>query len=349
MTTPRLSICIPTYNRRKYLGDTITSITTQVSAADASRIEICVSDNASTDGTEILIRELQSSTPVRIIFSRNETNLGADSNYLRAVELASGDYCWYMGSDDTVAPGSLTRLLREIDEGHDIYLCNRIDCDIEMTYIRDRFWLDKSIKSEVFDFTVEDQFRRYAKHSLSVGALFGYLSSIAFKREKWQAVTIDPVFMGTAYSHVYMLMSFIKTGCKLKYFSDHLIKSRGGNDSFWAPSNEGIVNRIMIDIDGYLLLAERSIEFVADRGLSSRVDPAQWQAMVAGGQYQALAEGLMAAHYDPRYGKHRARAPQAPAKTIHAPSLALADLGKIADQIAAAIPLITSPERAQGR
>jgi len=257
MANPRLSICIPTYNRRKYLRDTITSIATQVSAADASRIEICVSDNASTDGTEILIHELQSSTPVRIIYSRNETNLGADANYLRAVELASGDYCWYMGSDDTAAPGSLARFFREIDEGHDIYLCNRIDCDIEMKYICDRFWLDKSIKSEVFDFTVQDQFRRYAKHSLSVGALFGYLSSIVFKREKWQAVTIDPVFMGTAYSHVYMLLSFIKTGCTLKYFSDHLVNSRGGNDSFWAPSNDGIVKRIMIDIDGYLLLADK--------------------------------------------------------------------------------------------
>lgn len=30
----------------------------------------------------------------------------------------------------------------------------------------------------------------------------------------------------------------------------------------------------------YLLLAERSIEFVADRGLASQVDQAQWQAMV---------------------------------------------------------------------
>jgi abequosyltransferase len=257
MAIPRLSICIPTYNRRNYLADTITSITNQVSAVDASRIEICVSDNGSTDGTEILIRELQSSTPVRIIFSRNETNLGADANYLRAVELASGDYCWYMGSDDTAASRSLARFLREIDEGHDIYLCNRIDCDIDMTYIRDRFWLDKSIQSEVFDFTAQDQFRRYAKHSLSVGALFGYLSSIVFKREKWQAVTIDPVFMGTAYSHVYMLLSFIKTGCTLKYISDHLVNSRGGNDSFWAPSNDGIVKRIMIDIDGYLLLADK--------------------------------------------------------------------------------------------
>jgi uncharacterized membrane protein len=30
----------------------------------------------------------------------------------------------------------------------------------------------------------------------------------------------------------------------------------------------------------YLLLAERSIEFVADRGLTSRVEQARWQAMV---------------------------------------------------------------------
>jgi uncharacterized membrane protein len=32
----------------------------------------------------------------------------------------------------------------------------------------------------------------------------------------------------------------------------------------------------------YLLLAERSIEIVADRGLSRQVPPAQWQALTAG-------------------------------------------------------------------
>lgn len=39
----------------------------------------------------------------------------------------------------------------------------------------------------------------------------------------------------------------------------------------------------------YLLLAERSIEIVADRALAQRVSPAQWQAMVA-----SLAERLRA-------------------------------------------------------
>ena len=34
---------------------------------------------------------------------------------------------------------------------------------------------------------------------------------------------------------------------------------------------------------------------------------AEWRAMAAAGAFVDLAEGLMARHYDPRYGKHRAR------------------------------------------
>ncbi|EEW25292.1 tRNA 2-selenouridine(34) synthase MnmH [Rhodobacter ferrooxidans] len=34
---------------------------------------------------------------------------------------------------------------------------------------------------------------------------------------------------------------------------------------------------------------------------------AEWQAMAAAGAFEALAEGLMARHYDPRYGKHHSR------------------------------------------
>lgn len=34
---------------------------------------------------------------------------------------------------------------------------------------------------------------------------------------------------------------------------------------------------------------------------------AEWRAMVAAGAFVPLAEGLMERHYDPRYGKHRAR------------------------------------------
>jgi len=70
----------------------------------------------------------------------------------------------------------------------------------------------------------------------------------------------------------------------------------------------------------YLLLAERAIEIVADRALTQRVTPAQWEAMVArlserlrggdaeGGLTQALEEvsAVLVAHFPAPEGWRRA-------------------------------------------
>ena len=47
---PLLSICIPTYNRAEYLEGALKNIVTD-SAFD-SRVEVIISDNASTDNTQ---------------------------------------------------------------------------------------------------------------------------------------------------------------------------------------------------------------------------------------------------------------------------------------------------------
>ncbi|MBC2834624.1 tRNA 2-selenouridine(34) synthase MnmH [Paragemmobacter straminiformis] len=61
---------------------------------------------------------------------------------------------------------------------------------------------------------------------------------------------------------------------------------------------------------------------------------AEWRAMAAAGRFVELADGLMEHHYDPRYGKHRARM-EVPLTEV--PVGALTDLGAIADQVAAAV------------
>lgn len=254
---PRLSICIPTFNRRKYISETINSILNQVVDIDVNLIEICISDNASTDGTDAFIQKIKNESSVNIVYSRNDINVGADRNYLRSVELASGDYCWFMGSDDIATPGSLNKFLQEIDSDHDIYICNRIDCDVEMNPIEKREWLKKDMGPVVVDLSDPDQFSEYADNATSLGACFSYLSSIVFKRRKWLDVTIDPIFIGTAYSHVYMLLSFVNSGCVLKYLPDHLVKSRGYNDSFLEKGQSGYIERVMLDINGYQLLANK--------------------------------------------------------------------------------------------
>ena len=55
---PLLSICVPTYNREIYLQECLDSIISQDSF-DEDTIEIIISDNASTDGTQSLIKKYQ--------------------------------------------------------------------------------------------------------------------------------------------------------------------------------------------------------------------------------------------------------------------------------------------------
>ena len=61
---------------------------------------------------------------------------------------------------------------------------------------------------------------------------------------------------------------------------------------------------------------------------------AEWRAMAAAGDFVDLAEGLMAQHYDPRYGKHRARM-EVPVTEVAVEGLD--DLETLADRIAGLI------------
>lgn len=63
---------------------------------------------------------------------------------------------------------------------------------------------------------------------------------------------------------------------------------------------------------------------------------ARWQALAAAGDHVALADDLMARHYDPRYARHRARMPD-PAATVPAAGLGAGDLPALAAAVAAAM------------
>ena len=61
-----------------------------------------------------------------------------------------------------------------------------------------------------------------------------------------------------------------------------------------------------------------------------------WHALAAAGEFEALAAGLMEAHYDPRYGKHRARMERAGAE-LRVERLGIEDLAGIAARVVAVL------------
>lgn len=248
----RLSICIPTYNFGEFIGETLESITAQAT----EQVEIIVVDGASTDNTEQVVDQIKKRFR-RLTYHRREKNQGVDRDLAKAVELAQGDYCWLMSSDDVFKPGAIDRILREIKFGHDIYLCNRTECDRNLHPVKEGSWLRREFGDHVFTLSKKSELIAYFNESQSLGALFSYISSIIVNRKKWDEIKHDEVFTGSSYAHVFRLFSIIKNGGVVKYIKTGLVFCRRGNDSF---SNEGAGHRMLIDLNGYDLLAEKLFE-----------------------------------------------------------------------------------------
>ncbi len=115
---PLVSICVPTCNRAPLLRVMLEAILPQVAAA-GDEVELCVSDNASSDATAEVIALAQAIAPFR--HSRNPTNLGPIANFHRlANEMARGQYVWMLGDDDLVRPGAVARVLEALRANADL-------------------------------------------------------------------------------------------------------------------------------------------------------------------------------------------------------------------------------------
>ena len=253
----KLSICIPTYNRAIYLKQLLDCILNQLKDIEENTVEICVSDNASTDNTQEILQKYQQEYN-NITYFRWDKNMGADMNYLKVVEIAHGKYCWFFGSDDLMVDGAIKKMLEEIKENHDIYLCNTIQCDINMKEESRNTIFKENIKTTVFSFEHDNDILKYFKSMIAISGLFSYLSGIIFKKSQWNSIDFDESFIGTAYSHSYILLSLLKKNITLKYIYDFLVMSRGGNDSFFYNS---IANRTILDLDGYKKLFNKIFDY----------------------------------------------------------------------------------------
>ena len=105
MSGPVLSVCIPTYNRGKELASRVCA---WLAAAEGDDFEIVVSDNASTDGTEAAFAAF--SDP-RLVYCRNERNVGAFENQLRAFAAAHGTWLMQLTDKDEIVPSALPSAL----------------------------------------------------------------------------------------------------------------------------------------------------------------------------------------------------------------------------------------------
>jgi abequosyltransferase len=231
-----LSICIPTHDGRDWsLDEAIRSVLPQIAGRFEGEVEICVSDNGSTDRTREILKQYGARYPALLRAFRFPTNVGGRLNFLKVVEIATGRYCWFLGSDDAFEPGAIAHMVDVVRAHPDVagYCVNRT-----------RF--DSLLKSEIEEVprhhpSDPERFHLYtdANAILSELAVWqNYVSGVVFRRDYWNAVVeADGVKRITSYrhyTHSYVFSRISMDHPTWAWIPERLVKYRSDNDSYVA-------------------------------------------------------------------------------------------------------------------
>lgn len=112
----RVSVIVPNYNYARYLEQRFQSIVDQ----SYPIYELIVLDDASTDNSSEVIERLLGSQPVDHKFVTNNQNSGSVfSQWLKAIEMAQGDFVWIAEADDVAQP-------RFLEKSMDLFCCDQL-------------------------------------------------------------------------------------------------------------------------------------------------------------------------------------------------------------------------------
>lgn len=220
VVSPRLSICIATYRRGRFIGETLDSVLAQVTP----EVEVVVVDGASPDDTEQVVRDRASRHPA-LRYHREPVNSGVDADYDKAVGYARGDHCWLLSDDDLLAPGAVGRVLAALADGPDVLVVNA-DCRTPdfARMLDDRFLkLEGERTYAAADW--EAFFRDTARYLTFIGGTVVRRTAwLARERARWY---------GSLFIHLGVLFQQPPPG-RAKVIPDPLVRIRYGN-SMWTP------------------------------------------------------------------------------------------------------------------
>ena len=106
-----VSIIIPIYNVEKYVAECLNSVISQT--YDHSKIECIIVNDCTTDDSMDIVYEIikKYDGGMSFIICRHEHNEGLSSARNTGIEVAKGNYIFFIDSDDYIYPNSLELLL----------------------------------------------------------------------------------------------------------------------------------------------------------------------------------------------------------------------------------------------
>ena len=229
----KLSVCIPTYNRAKYLANCLQSIIFN-NINNNIDCEVCVSDNCSTDNTEDVVLNAQNS--INIKYHKNKKNEGRVKNYLNVVNMAEGEYVWLLGDDDLLLPHALTKIVSLIKENKDVdfFYVNSFNLSTEYVLSFPQPFNIRNLPVKLAPFSCPSEEGKRSFISLvnpKISSDFmGAMFLAVFRKNNWirntDALNVDAIMDNRTFSH------FDNTFPHLKIFT----RAFANSEAYFFPS-----------------------------------------------------------------------------------------------------------------
>lgn len=191
----KISLCIPQYNRIKFLLHNLDEIAKQT----YEDIEIVISDDCSVDNTTKEINRIKDHYKYPITYFLQPANQGYDKNLRTSIELAMGEYVIILGNDDTINPdydlGDLVKFIAD-HQYPDVGFTNFIDSETGSTEYR-------AAATEILGSGPDVAFRHYSRSSFVGGLIYKRSTYMKYNSAK---------FDGSVYTQMYHCSLIVSGG-----------------------------------------------------------------------------------------------------------------------------------------
>lgn len=199
----KISIILPVYNCESFIVECLESIKNQT----IDNFEVVLIDDCSTDNTSEILKRY-SSDDSRFLYNRNETNLKISASRNKGISLASGDYLFFIDSDDVIDISCLEKLYKALKNNEaDVSICG-----FEMftdTYKKDADFKDQIILNN--DELMKEIARCESIQNFAWGKLF--------KKELFNGVVFPE---GRVYEDVYVIPYVLSKTNKAVFLEEKL-------------------------------------------------------------------------------------------------------------------------------
>ena len=257
MSAPRLTIAIPTHHGRAAF---LAELLADVAAQREPGVEVVICDNASADATADVVAAARE-RGLALTYHRHPQDRGPAANIASTVERARGEFCWFMSSDDRLAPGALARVLELLGAHPEAAGLTLHQAVMDRAIA----WpAEAQATPTVPPLDAVTELRGAAEVTRWLGWIMSGLSSQVVRREAWLA-DAGRLAPGQLFPHVAVMLAMAGRGRPWVWCPEKLVLVRAGNAEL-PVSGERWEAWLLTELDGHWRGAARGAALREVRG-----------------------------------------------------------------------------------